>query len=78
MTKIKDKFEEGIEVVNSYGFALYRGVSDLVEGMETLVCATFWFLALMALFVVDFILCIFGILIDTIIKGLDALIRATS
>ena len=78
MTKIRAKFEEWLEVVNSYGFALYRGVSDLVEGIETLICATFWFLALMALFVVDFILCIFIILIDAIIKGLEALIRATS
>lgn len=78
MTKIRAKFEEWLEVINSYGFALYRGVSDLVAGMETLICATFWFLALMALFVVDFILCIFGIIIDTIIKGLEALIRATS
>lgn len=78
MTKIRAKFEEWLEVVNSYGFALYRGVTDLVEGIETLICATFWFLALMVLFAVDFILCIFGILIDAIIKGLEALIRATS
>ena len=77
MTKIRGKFEEWLEVVNSYGFALYRGVSDLVEGVETLVCATFWFSTLMVLFAVDFVLCIFGILIDTIIKGLEALIKVT-
>lgn len=78
MTKISAKFEELREVVNSYGFALYRGASDLVEGIETLLFATFWFIALMCLFVVDFALCIVCICIDGIIKGLEALIRATS
>lgn len=78
MTKIRTKFEELLEVVNSYGFALYRGVSNLVEGMETILCATFWFLALISLFVVDLVLCIVGIIVDTIIKGCEAFIKVTS
>lgn len=78
MTKLRTKIEEWIDVINSYGFSLYRGGSDLVEGIETIICATFWFLALGVLFVVDFALLILGACVGSVIKVVEFFVKPRS
>lgn len=78
MTKLRNKIEEWIDVINSYGFSLYRGGSDLVEGIETIVCATFWFLSLGVLFVADLILLILGACVSSAIKVIEFFVKPRS
>ena len=68
MTKIKIRFRKLAESWSTYCNALYYGFVALVESLWSLIWASFWFVALLGCYAVDFILltliAVIGAIID--------------